>query len=195
MNRAFSVPHSKHAQPSCPTLYTRLVPVPSDQAFPTLQQLLILQPSYPFIPSLIPALHSLQLSVHSCSPFIPYESLTVRILHSFFILYESSIAFSCCTNPPWLFRAVRIVVCTNRRPFHSVRIVHDLTILCESSSVRIFLRTNRFFIRMVRSVRIVSLSVRFVIRTNRYLYESLSDCTCLPLLLCLVFSFGVGPCY
>ena len=161
MNRAFSVPHSKHAQPSCPAPYTRLTPVPSDQAFPTLQQLLILPPSS-------------QLSVHSGSPFIRTILLSVRIVHDFFVPYESlSVRIV-----HGFFRSVRIVIRTNRRPFHSVRIVHDLAILDESSSVRI-----------------VSLSVRFVIRTNRYPYESLSDCTCLPLLLCLVFSFGVVPCY
>jgi len=99
MNRAFSVSHPKHAQPSCPTPYIRLVPVPSDQAFPTLQQLLIL-----------PSIHSSsQLSVHSCSPFVPYDSLSVRIVHSLFIPYESL----------------------------SVRIVHDFFVLYESLSVRI----------------------------------------------------------
>ena len=136
MNRAFSVSHPKHAQPSCPTPYIRLVPVPSDQAFPTLQQLLIL-----------PSIHSSsQLSVHSCSPFVPYDSLSVRIVHSLFIPYESL--------------SVRIVS-------SSVRIVHGFFILYESSTTLPFC-TNLLPYES-SSVRIVSLSVRFVIRAIRYL--------------------------
>lgn len=106
MNRAFSVPHPKHAQPSCPAPYTRLVLVPSDQAFPTLQQLLTLPSSYPFTPAssppFTPALRSsVRFFIRTNRPwsfhsvrivhgfFIPYESLSVRIVHDFFVLYES----------------------------------------------------------------------------------------------------------
>ena len=144
MNRAFSVPHSKHAQPSCPAPYTRLTPVPSDQAFPTLQQLLILPPSS-------------QLSVHSGSPFIrtilyPYESSMTFSFRTNRCLYESSMAFSFCTNR-YPYESSTFSFCTNRpRPCHSGRI---------------FLRTNRFVICTVR-YPYESLSVRIVIRTNRY---------------------------
>lgn len=117
--------HSKHTQPSWPAPNIRLVPVHSDQAFPTLQQLLILpsvHSSSPFIPALRPALRSLQLSVRSCSPFIPYDSLSVRFFHDLFIPYESL--------------SVRII----NRPFIPYE---SFLYLYGSLSVRIVIRTNR----------------------------------------------------
>ena len=95
--------YSKHAQPSCPTPYTRLVPVHSDQAFPTLQ-LLILPSSCPFIPApsspFTPALRSFQLSVHS-----------VRFFHDLCVLYESSTTLPFWTNlPPYESLSVRFFI-------------------------------------------------------------------------------------
>ena len=106
--------YSKHAQPSCPTPYARLVPVHSDQAFPTLQ-LLILPSSSPFTPApnspFTPALRSLLLSVHSCSPFTPAPRSSVRFFHGLFILYESSTTLPFWTNlPPYESLSVRFFI-------------------------------------------------------------------------------------